>query len=136
VEFFTEHLADVSRAFRGDLQQVLLLATVGQMTLRALSAAAGGAVSGAADSITASRLADVTGIPRETARRKLALLAARGWIEADDAKGWRIARRGKRTAKVREDLAGLDRRGVERALRLHLAFAQRLPPVPGRGGAR
>ena len=36
VEFFTEHLADVSRAFDGDLQQAMILAIVGQVRLRAV----------------------------------------------------------------------------------------------------
>ncbi len=32
VEFLTEHLADVSRAFDGDLQEMLVLAVIGRGT--------------------------------------------------------------------------------------------------------
>ncbi len=38
VEFFTEHLADCSRAFGGDLQLMLVLALMGQMHLQAIVA--------------------------------------------------------------------------------------------------
>ena len=76
VEFFTEHLADLSKTFRGDLQLVLVLAVVGQLHLRGLMndqrTAAG---------ISASRLADVTGVPRETVRRKLESLEKLGLVE-------------------------------------------------------
>lgn len=83
VEFLTAHLTDIARAFDGDLQQPLILAIIGQVRLRARRhAEATGGVLPPPDalSITASRLADVTGIPRETVRRKLKLLEARGWI--------------------------------------------------------
>ena len=35
VQFFAEHLADVSRVFEADLQSVLVLALVGQMEIEA-----------------------------------------------------------------------------------------------------
>lgn len=35
IEFYAEHLCDLSRAFKGDMQMVLLLATVAQVALRA-----------------------------------------------------------------------------------------------------
>lgn len=39
VEFFVEHLSDISRSFRGDLQAMILIAVVGQMYMQALRTA-------------------------------------------------------------------------------------------------
>jgi Fic family protein len=81
VQFFSEHMADVSRALGGDLQQALILAVVGQAALehvrnRRDRAAAQHELGG----VNASRLSDITGIPRQTVRRKLDLMARQGWI--------------------------------------------------------
>lgn len=122
VEFLTEHLADCSRTFDGDLQQMLVLAIIGQVYLRArLNAGPEGdhglSGSSVAAAISASRIADVTGIPRETVRRKLAALARRGWIEQADKVGWRLVVRDG-AASARSDLMELDRRGAERVSRM------------------
>lgn len=122
VEFFVEHLADVSQTFRGDLQQVLVLAIIGQVRLRALSAATASGddperVPHNKTSISASRLADVTGIPRETVRRKLALLERRGWVVRSAEFGWRLAVDGAEVP-ARSALSELDERAIERVARL------------------
>lgn len=39
VEFFIDHLSDLSRTFHGDLQAMIVLALVGQVYIRATSAA-------------------------------------------------------------------------------------------------
>ncbi|HBS50037.1 MAG TPA: hypothetical protein DEA05_08100 [Rhodobacteraceae bacterium] len=88
VEFLIDHFVDVGRAFKGDCQAMLVLAVLGQARLHAVRAAAGqdaGAQSpeAAVGSPNASRIADITGIPRQTVRRKLAMLADRGWIARD-----------------------------------------------------
>jgi len=91
VEFMVAHLTDLSRAFNGDLQQALVLAVIGQVRLNVRKSVAdtGGALPADEEiSITASRLADVTGIPRETVRRKLKLLQERGWIERRGDGAW------------------------------------------------
>lgn len=121
VEFFVEHLTDLSRTFGGDLQQMMLLAVIGQRRLRAIRDAGGdpGAVAPGETAISASRLADVSGIPRETVRRKLGLLARKGWIEQEAAGGWRIvARAGGGDVPVRGDLLEQDRRARRRIARL------------------
>lgn len=130
VEFLTTHLADCSRTFHGDLQQLLVLAIVGQVYLRAYLNASPDATLPRKDltitaAITASRIADVTGIPRETVRRKLAALERRGWIEKAGDKGWRLkVREGE--AEARQDLAELDQRGIERMARALTALKSHL----------
>jgi DNA-binding transcriptional ArsR family regulator len=122
VEFFIEHLSDLSRSFRGDLQAMIVLALVGQVHLRAVRAAIG-AGRDPRDlpierlGITASRIADVTSIPRETVRRKLDGLEGRGWVLRNQDGSWRMVHEYGVTA-ARTDLADLDARGIERVARL------------------
>ena len=141
VEFFLEHLSDVSRTFKGDLQAAMVLALVGQMQLWATRA---GTVIGrgpggtAVDrlGITASRIADITGIPRETARRKLEALRRRGWVLRNPDGSWRL-NVVDGVAAARTDLAEIDDRGVERVARFYrdleslvLAHASAPRPAP------
>jgi predicted transcriptional regulator len=122
VEFFVEHLEDLSRAFRGDLQQVMVLAIIGQVRLRAMRSAilAGEdpvAIPPERCAIGASRLADVTAIPRQTVRRKLELLEQRGWIERLDDGTWTLVYDGG-ASKARAGLSEVDRRGIDRIAQL------------------
>lgn len=124
VEFVTEHLIDLSRCFDGDLQEALILAVIGQVHVQ-------DRIKGAVDpasltrSIAASRIADITRIPRQTVRRKLAALGRRGWIEQDEHKGWLISVRAG-AAVAQGDLARLDARGIQRGIRLAAAYKERL----------
>lgn len=113
VQFLTEHLADLSRVFAGDLQQMLVLALIGQAQINAVLS--GNA--GAGKSLSASRIADVSGIPRETVRRKLTALEDNGWIERDDAQRWQL-RMSDGFASARAALNDLDRRAIARIARL------------------
>lgn len=118
VEFFTEHLSDVSRSFGGDLQAMLVLAVVGQVRIATLTQPVpDDPENEERGAISASRLADVTGIPRETVRRKLALLEKRGWIERTSGKAWRLVLRDE-TAVARQDLSDVDQRAIHRIARL------------------
>jgi hypothetical protein len=124
MEFVTEHLIDLARSFNGDLQQVLVLAMVGQVFLNRgepVWPETGRAPRG----ISASRISDVTAIPRQTVRRKLEALRARGWIEQCPDQTWRIAIRDGRSSAA-NDLADIDARGLHRGLRLVSAFMQRM----------
>ncbi len=67
--------------------------------------------------MSALRLSDVTGVPRESVRRKLFRLQDRGWVTHDPVQGWRIAG-DMEGAQARLDLGDLDRRGLERLARL------------------
>lgn len=122
VEFFIEHLTDISRVFRGDLQAMIILALVGQVQMRAMRSAAQAGIDphGLPPerlSINASRVADVSGIPRETVRRKLDWLVERGWLVRNEDSSFRLlVDRGE--APARRDLSDLDKRAVERVARL------------------
>ncbi len=127
VEFLTEHLADVSRAFAGDLQEMLVLAIIGQKHLRAAVKGHDGETA-----ISASRIADVTGIPRQTVRRKLKSLEARGWIvQTPDASYKLVVHDGASVA--RSELQDVDRRSIERVARMHLNLTRLLASQPPRG---
>jgi hypothetical protein len=122
VEFFIEHLSDVSRPFKGDLQAVLVLAVLGQAWLKAArDARAEGreleALPPERMSTSASRIADITGIPRQTVRRKLDTLENRGWILRNPDGSCRLVSANGQTA-VKHDLAETDRRALLRVARL------------------
>jgi DNA-binding MarR family transcriptional regulator len=122
VEFFTEHLADLSRTFGGDLQQMIILAIIGQVQMRAMHAAAAAGedprrIPPERVSIAASRIADVTGIPRETVRRKLSALQRKGWIEKSPASAWRLVVNND-SVPARVDLNEPNERAIVRISRL------------------
>jgi len=122
VEFLVAHLTDVAKAFDGDLHQALSLAVIGQVRLRALVQAelTGDAVPAPeALAITASRLADVSGIPRETVRRKLKLLEARGWIaRRPDGAVYLVADATGQDVPARRHFAEQDARNRQQVARL------------------
>lgn len=126
VEFVSGHLADVSRVFKGDLQFPVLLAVIGQATIKGHVAATRAGVR-LQDieprnlGLTAFRLADATGIPRETVRRKLLEMQRRGWL-ARRGNYWVLVFEGDR-AKLLDDLGDLDARGLERLARLFVGVA-------------
>jgi DNA-binding MarR family transcriptional regulator len=122
VEFFVEHLEDVSRAFRGDLQQMMVLAIIGQVKLRVVRDAilAGedpAMIPPERCGIGASRIADVTAIPRQTVRRKLELLEQRGWIERLDDSTWTLRYRDG-VSEAHVGLSDVDRRSIDRVARV------------------
>ncbi len=60
---------------------MLVLAVIGQVRIASMAYAGTMEIRRNKAPSLPSRLADVTGIPRETVRRKLTLLANKGWIE-------------------------------------------------------
>jgi DNA-binding MarR family transcriptional regulator len=144
VEFFIDHLSDVSRAFRGDLQAMLVLALIGQSWINAVRAARSKGIEPAdlppeRASTSASRIADVTGIPRQTVRRKLAALEERGWILRNEDGSCCLAHTDGQTT-ARRDLSDIDRRALRRVARLFadlealVAAAESAPEdCPGEG---
>ena len=67
--------------------------------------------------INASSIAEVTGIPRETVRRKLEGLQERRWLARDSKGLWHIAVAGPGPAPVRRELTDLDQRQLDRVAR-------------------
>ncbi len=114
VEFLVEHLTDLSREFRGDLQMPMILAIIGQVMIHSMQKGDESAEAGqGAAAISASRIADITGISRQTVRRKLAALERLGWIEQLPGRSWRLRMDGGR-ATAQSDLAQLDAREIRR----------------------
>jgi hypothetical protein len=127
VQFLAEHLTDCRKTLGGDFDDLMLLAVLGQRFLQARREYhAGDPGAEARIWMSALRISDVTGVPRESVRRKLARLAKRGWITHDPAQGWSIAGTFEMaTAKL--DLGDLDRRGIERLARLMTSLLFLLP---------
>ena len=134
VEFLMQHLVHVSRFFEGDLQQMMVLALIGQMRLRALRTARAEGEEGARapaerTGITAMRLSDASGIPRETVRRKLRVLEARGWIARDAEGFWHIAvDEPTGETPARRDLAEVHDQTPERVARLVVELERLVEP--------
>lgn len=110
----TEHFADCSRTFKGDLQQVVILALIGQILIEHYKKSGGDVAE--ARGISTSRISDLTGIPRQTVRRKLSLLADNGWIEPTVPGSWRMVASDGAT-KAGKDLAELNTRNLDRISR-------------------
>lgn len=132
VDFMAEHLADISRAFRGDMQIAVLLAIICQVRHQAIIAASASLrtiedVPPERRGISASRLAAATGIPRETVRRKLVAMERRGWL-GREANYWFLTFVDE-DAAARLDLVAVDNHSISRAARF---FATVMPLVaPG-----
>jgi hypothetical protein len=102
---FCELLVSLRRQFDGDLDRMLVLAIIGSRTLArgrtadlSLAKFIDGERSDTPPPINLQSIADYSGIPRETVRRKLLALEHSGWIRRD-REGYLIA-----TAKAAEDL--------------------------------
>ncbi|HBG99592.1 MAG: helix-turn-helix domain-containing protein [Rhodobacteraceae bacterium] len=95
VRAFARFLPILRAQFGGDLDAmlVMLLVSVGTEHPDWPSALLeSGPPRGRARPTNAASIAEASGIPRETVRRKLNALHARGWIERDAAGTWRPAR--------------------------------------------
>jgi hypothetical protein len=121
VQFATEWLTECSRTFDGDLQMMLILSVVGQRQLDERRRNPGAVVEQLVPTITASRIADLTGIPRETVRRKLEAMAKRGWVRQNAEAAWSIAVVDGRIP-VREALSGLEDNAMRKISRFVANF--------------
>lgn len=85
---FNDLLIECRRHFDGDMDQMLILSIIGERTLtpeRARGLSYGDFLQGRRSPglprrINTQSIADCTGIPRETVRRKLRVLIDRGWV--------------------------------------------------------
>jgi hypothetical protein len=97
-EFFLPYLRELYRAFDGDIAMALVLGEIGQCTTRRftdpgrrdaldIARADDAGIENLARPCSALSASFASGVPRETARRKVVQLAERGWIlETED--GW------------------------------------------------
>jgi len=95
VEALTRHLIACRRVCDGDLDLFLVLTIIGERTFIArnvpetmsLSDFRGGTVKTLKPAaINLQSIAEYSGIPRETVRRKIETLIAKGWVARDDRK--------------------------------------------------
>ena len=116
VSSFTWFLAKCRKQFSGDLDLMLVLATIGDRTLAARHVPAdmtyeqfvGGQMGHVpVEPINIQSVADFLGMPKETVRRKINSLIDLGWVERD-ANGALAA-----TAKAARELAPLTDEGVD-----------------------
>lgn len=124
VDFLVEHLADLSRCYGGDFHQIMILAIIGQRRLHAhYDPEEQGSIKHNEMTISSSRLADITGIPRETVRRKLALMQSKGWLTHGTDGAWSLAvDRCGHDLPVPRDHAEFDMRARWRVARLVAAL--------------
>ena len=89
----TQLLIAARNAFDGDLDMFLVLAVIGDRTFSAQNAdpdqsyeswQSQGSPLVVPEDINIRSIADYSGIPRETVRRKLAILIDKGWVSRDD----------------------------------------------------
>jgi hypothetical protein len=130
VQFLADHLTDCRKTLGGDFDDLMMLAVLGQRFLNARRDHEAGDTA-AAERIwmSALRISDVTGVPRESVRRKLVRLAERGWVTQNPSQGWALAGWFDQTPPAKVDLSDLDRRSIDRLGKLISAL---LPFIPGR----
>ncbi len=115
VEAFTWLLIQCRRHFDGDLDRFLVLAVIGDRTLASKNVRESFTVQDLGrlrkdqvptEPINLQSISDFSGIPRETVRRKLRELMARGWIERDERSNFRA------TNKAAADLEPLTKTSI------------------------
>ncbi len=92
IEFLFAHLVDMRVIFEGDLDALLIFISVSRYYLRDERANPDMSEEelGANRHLTLSRISELTGVPRETARRKLKLLESKGLLEKGPYDNWRL----------------------------------------------
>lgn len=95
VAAFTRHLIECRQAFDGDLDLFLVMTIIGERTFPVRNAPEimsqteflhGNVEDTAAAAINQQSIADYSGIPRETVRRKIDTLVEKGWVKRDEHK--------------------------------------------------
>ena len=121
VENFTWLLIQCRRHFDGDLDRLLVLSVIGDRTLAAKNVPKNFTVQDLGtlkakiiprEPINLQSIADFSGIPRETVRRKLRDLTALGWVERDEFGNFAA------TPKAATDLAPLTEIGISYLVKL------------------
>lgn len=138
-----DHMLRSARRFGGDYERLVLWGTLAHLNVAHLMPPGGlpstlldeaGRIPDAAQQlrpVRASDLAQITGIPRETARRKLATLERDGWVRRTDA-GWLLD-----VGRAERELRGFTLDSIRRFLQVARAMeaaigdvARAAPPAP------
>jgi DNA-binding transcriptional ArsR family regulator len=91
LEFLYAHLVDMRVIFEGDLDALLIFISISRYYLRDERANPDmDEALGDNRHLTLSRIAELTGIPRETVRRKLRQLESKGLLEKGQHDNWRL----------------------------------------------
>jgi hypothetical protein len=92
LEFLFAHLVDMRVIFEGDLDALLIFISISRYYLRDERANADLNQDdfGSGRLLTLSRITELTGIPRETVRRKLRQLESKGLLEKGPNDNWRL----------------------------------------------
>ncbi len=129
VQFMADHLADCRKSFGGDFDHAMILPCWDNGSLARWTRCPKGRSRRCAGLDVGLADCRCHGIPRETVRRKLGELKARGWVENNRSRGWRLAGRGESTP-AKTELAELDERYVDRFSRMFAALAPTLLSHP------
>lgn len=132
---FARLLVTLRRDFGGDLDAMLVLLTLSLGTDRtdwAQTLFVAYAPVRQTRLTNTQSIAQATGIPRETVRRKLEAMQARGWVRRDEAGNWSptdVAVRDLRDSS--RETIGFIRGIVEAALKADVGDAATRPPTEG-----
>lgn len=119
LEFLFAHLVDMRAIFEGDLDALLIFICISRYYLRDERANPDMSEEeiGSHRHLTLSRIAELTGVPRETARRKLARLESKGLLEKGPYDNWRLTVQQGQPV-IRTKYEPVWQRGMQRLVRL------------------
>ncbi|WP_374527092.1 helix-turn-helix domain-containing protein [Novosphingobium sp.] len=126
VDALTRHLVECRRTCGGDLDLFLVLMIIGERTFTPRKAPSAMShaefVERSVDTlepaaINLQSIADYSGIPRETVRRKIEALVARGWVRRDERRFVTV------TDQAKDDLLGLTESAIRYLREIEAALA-------------
>lgn len=126
VAALSRHLVACRSVCDGDLDLFLVLTIIGERNFAARNAPSGMSLQDFAErpvstvrreAINLQSIADYSGIPRETVRRKLAALIDRGWVHRDEQGFYAV------TDKAKDNLADLTKSALRYLRDMEAAFA-------------
>jgi len=144
--FFLQHMSMLRRHF-DDLEDALLLAAFGLAPLaeavklhrgsqQAMDIAYGKIRLPVRAATNAVRLAELTGIPRQTVRRKLQSFVRKGWVEQHTDRSWHLATHPDKSTALANDMAALNMAFLHQLARLLTQFDHLLDEGAAETGVR
>lgn len=127
IEFLVAQLVDFRKMFNGDLDELLVFIFVARYYLREERGRGEEELDGHWGAPpTLSRIAEFTGIPRETVRRKLMALQNRGLLEKIDQDKWQPTVRNNAPV-IRQEYEQFCQREIRRLVKLVTALRPFVP---------